>query len=126
MNKFLLILLFAFISVGCGTTDSTLIESGYNISYIQGFHDGRHSGMQESGNGFENYVKDEERYESDADYRQGWLSGEIEGKKLQVQATAVGKGIADSYPINDEPVNLDDVAKDVIKGVDTSGLQSLE
>ncbi|MCQ1059671.1 hypothetical protein LRP52_26940 [Photobacterium sp. ZSDE20] len=126
MIRFILVLLVAIVSTGCGTSDSALIEGGHNMSYIQGFHDGRHSGMQETGNNFENYIKDEKRYESDVDYKQGWLAGESEGKKLQAEATAVGKGIAGSYPLKTETTNPDDVAKEVLKGIDTSDLKSLK
>ncbi|MEZ9203910.1 hypothetical protein AB4151_16180, partial [Vibrio splendidus] len=58
MTRFLLVILFVLISSGCGTSDSALIDSGHNESYIQGFHDGRHSGMQETGNSFEDYIKE--------------------------------------------------------------------
>ncbi|CAK1738837.1 Lipoprotein [Vibrio crassostreae] len=126
MTRFVLVLLFAIISSGCGTSDSALIESGHNESYIQGFHDGRHSGMQEAGNDFENYMKDEKRFDSDTDYKQGWLAGESEGKKLQDEATSIGKGIAGSYPQKTDSTNTDDMAKDALKGIDTSGLENLE
>lgn len=126
MKRLLLILLFTLISTGCGTSDSTLINSGHNMSYIQGFHDGRHSGMQETGNNFENYIKDEKRYESDADYKQGWVAGESEGKKLQSEAVAVGEGIAGSYPQKSKTTDAENVAKDVLKGVDTSDMKNLK
>ncbi|WP_246856139.1 hypothetical protein [Vibrio crassostreae] len=126
MTRFVPVLLFAIISSGCGTSDSALIESGHNESYIQGFHDGRHSGMQEAGNDFENYMKDEKRFDSDTDYKQGWLAGESEGKKLQDEATSIGKGIAGSYPQKTDSTNTDDMAKDALKGIDTSGLENLE
>ncbi|WP_237486475.1 hypothetical protein [Vibrio hippocampi] len=96
------------------------------MAYIQGFHDGRHSGIQEAGNSFESYIKDEKRFASDADYQQGWLAGEVEGKKLQAEATAVGNGVAASYPQKPQTTNPDDIAKEVLKGVDTSSLKSLE
>ena len=96
------------------------------MSYIQGFHDGRHSGMQETGNSFENYIKDQKRYESDVDYKEGWLAGESEGKKLQAEAVAIGKGAASGYPQKSETTNLDDVAKEALQGVDTSSLKNLE
>ncbi|MEZ8601098.1 hypothetical protein [Vibrio splendidus] len=114
------------ISSGCGTSDSALIDSGHNESYIQGFHDGRHSGMQETGNSFEDYIKDQNRFNSDADYKQGWLAGESEGKKLQDEATSIGKGLASSYPQKNKLMNSDDVAKEALKSIDTSGLESLE
>lgn len=126
MTRFLLLLLFTIISAGCGTSDSALIESGHNMAYVQGFHDGRHSGMQEAGNNFETFIKDQKRFESDTDYKQGWIAGESEGKRLQDEATSFGKGVAGSYSPKSEATNSDDVAKEALKGVDTSGLNSLE
>ena len=126
MTRFVLVILFVLISSGCGTSDSALIDSGHNESYIQGFHDGRHSGMQETGNSFEDYIKDQNRFNSDADYKQGWLAGESEGKKLQDEATSIGKGLAGSYPQKNKSTNSDDVAKEALKSIDTSGVESLE
>ena len=48
---------------GCATSDSALRESGHVEAYLQGFHDGRHSGMREAGNYFEHIVKDAERFQ---------------------------------------------------------------
>ena len=74
----------------------------------------------------ENYIKDQKRYESDVDYKEGWLAGESEGKKLQAEAVAIGKGAASGYPQKSETTNLDDVAKEALQGVDTSSLKNLE
>ena len=115
----------------CGTTDSTLQQQGHNQSYVTGFHDGRHSGMREAGSRYENYMKDTERFESDPDYREGWLAGEAEGKKLQDQAVAVGEAAAGAYSAGQVKQERDrhdpeNVAKEAIKGVDTEVLKSLE
>ncbi|MDN3702687.1 hypothetical protein QWY96_20455 [Vibrio artabrorum] len=111
MAKFILLLFFMVISTGCGTSDSTLIESGHNMAYVQGFHDGRHSGIQEAGNNFETYIKDQKRYESDVDYQQGWIAGESEGKRLQDNARSFGKSVATSYHPKSEVTNPDNEAK---------------
>lgn len=81
----------------CGTTDSELRQSGYSASYIQGFHDGRHSGMQEAGNDYEDYIKDQLRFDNDADYQRGWLAGEAEGQQLQSKRTPWAKGLQRVY-----------------------------
>ena len=86
----LFIALSMVLMVACATSDNTLREQGHNESYLQGFHDGRHSGMKEAGNNWEHYVKDHERFASDNDYRDGWIEGEAEGKHLQEQAKAIG------------------------------------
>jgi hypothetical protein len=115
----------------CGTTDATLQQEGRNQSYITGFHDGRHSGIKEAGNPYEHFIKDAARFESDADYRDGWLAGEAEGKKLQAQAVAAGNAAAGAYSAQQIGKELDKqapdkVAKDAMKGVDTGALDSLE
>jgi hypothetical protein len=117
----------------CGTTDSTLQQQGHGQSYITGFHDGRHSGMKEEGNHYEHYLKDTERFESDDEYRSGWLAGEAEGKKLQAQAVAAGNaaaGVAAGYSISKEADKAGphphDAMKSATKGIDTEVLNSLE
>ncbi|MEM9256729.1 MAG: hypothetical protein AAGA91_14880 [Pseudomonadota bacterium] len=115
--------------VSCGTTDSALREQGNSESYIQGFHDGRHSGMKEEGNPYEQYIRDEVRFADDADYRSGWLDGEAEGKTLQDQAVTIGNAAAGAYSGSqtdrDSGHDMDDVARDAVKGVDTTGLETL-
>lgn len=115
--------------VACGTTDAELQSEGRSQAYIDGFHDGSHSGMEEEGNNFEQYVRDEQRYASEADYRAGWDAGEAEGKKNQDTANAIGEGIAAgagaaSSHEADKDVTHD--ARQVIKHTDTSDMKALE
>ena len=128
--RMLCILALSFVLSACGTTDTTLQQQGHNLSYITGFHDGRHSGMKEAGNHYEQYIKDTERFGSNADYRDGWLAGEAEGKTLQAQAVAAGNAAAGAYGAGQTSKEVDKhdpdkVAKDALKGVDTSALKSL-
>lgn len=116
---------------GCGTTDGTLQAQGRSQSYITGFHDGRHSGLSEAGNHYEHYIKDIERFDTDADYKAGWLAGEAEGKKLQAQAQTVGNAAAGAYAGQQigkeiDKNDPDKIARDAVKGVDTDALKSLE
>lgn len=129
--RILCVLALSVFLSACGTTDATLQQQGHSQSYITGFHDGRHSGMKEAGNNYENYIKDIKRFESDAEYRNGWLAGEAEGKKLQAQADAVGNAAAGAYSAHQignevDKQDPDKVAKDAVKGVDTDALKSLE
>ena len=119
------------ILAACGTTDATLQQEGHGQSYITGFHDGRHSGMKEAGNNFEQYIIDTERFASDADYKAGWLAGEAEGKKLQEQAVAAGNAAAGAYGAHQIGKETDKndpekIARDALKDVDTDTLKSLE
>ena len=129
--RILMILLAVLALTACGTTDSALQQQGRSEAYITGFHDGRHSGLKEAGNHYEQFIKDTERFDADAEYRAGWLAGEAEGKKLQAQAVAAGNaaaGAAAGYSIGKEVEKNepDKVARDAVKGVDTEVLKGLE
>lgn len=132
--KKLVSLLFVIISMtlpACGTTDGALREEGRSESFILGFHDGRHSGMKEEGNYYEHYIKDKAKFESDSEYKKGWLAGEVEGKTLQRQATSAGNtaaGVYSSsqiYKESQKGTDMDKVAQDAIKGTDTTGMNKL-
>jgi len=126
-----LIIFSLFTLTACGTTDSALMDQGRSESYVIGFHDGRHSGMSEEGNRYEHYIKDESRFSTDPNYKQGWIDGESEGKKLQDQATSIGQAIGGAYSgvqINKEAKksrDFDKVSKDAVKGVDITGMEKL-
>ena len=87
--------------------------------------------MKEEGNPYEHYIKDEARFVSDSDCKSGWLAGEIEGKALQDQASAIGNAAAGSYSsskiANEASKNsdADKAARDALKGIDTTGLENL-
>jgi hypothetical protein len=128
-----LLLTTSVLLLGCQTSDSTLHDQGRSDAYVQGFHDGRHSGMQEAGNTWEHYLRDHDRFATDSEYKAGWLAGETEGKRLQEQATAVGEAAAggySGYQINKEAKKAspdpDKIAKDAMKGVNTDDLKALE
>lgn len=116
----------------CGTTDSSLKNSGHSMTYIQGFHDGRHSGMKEAGNSYEVFIKDYQRFESDSDYQRGWLAGETEGKQLQLQAVKYGNAVGAAYTgvqvgkAYKKSTDFDKVAQDAVQGLDPESVKALE
>ena len=132
--RLLLIFFFSlFLVAACGTTDTAMRDAGRSDAYVTGFHDGRHSGMQEAGNQWEHYIRDHERFDADADYKAGWLAGEAEGKRLQAQAKAIGEAAAGTYTgyrVGEEADKAgphpEKAAKEAMKGVDTEVLKSLE
>ena len=112
---------------GCATSDSALREHGHSESYIQGFHDGRHSGMAEAGNFLEHVVKNSQRYANDAEYRAGWLAGEAEGKQMQAEANAAAGAYSGSQ-INKEykkSHDYDAIGRDAMRGVNPNSLEPL-
>lgn len=117
----------------CQTTDSSMRDAGHNDAYVIGFHDGRHTGMEEAGNTWEHYTRDHERFDSDEQYQAGWIAGEIEGRRVQEQARAVGEAVGGTYTgyrvgeeANKAGVHPHKIANDVMKDVDTSELKVLE
>ena len=113
---------------GCQTSDATLRDQGRSDAYVLGFHDGRHSGMQEAGNILEHFVQDQTRFESDQEYRDGWTAGEAEGRRIQQEADAA-VGVYSSYKVGQEvekATDFDKIGKKAVKGVDTSALKELE
>lgn len=113
----------------CGTSDGALREEGRSVSYIAGFHDGRHSGMSEEGNDFEHYIRDEARFSTDGDYKTGWFAGEIEGMRIQDQSNdfsgTVGGAISSGVTSDNGETDLDKTARDAVKHVDTTGFENL-
>jgi hypothetical protein len=121
------ILMITLFMTGCATSDSSLRDHGHSESYIQGFHDGRHSGMAEAGNFLEHVVKNSQRYANDAEYRAGWLAGEAEGKQMQAEANAAAGAYTGSQ-INKEykkSHDYDAIGRDATKGVNPKSLEPL-
>ncbi len=126
-DAFLWVLAITLFSTGCATSDSTLREHGHSESYVQGFHDGRHSGMAEAGNYLEHVVKNSQRYANDVEYRAGWLAGETEGKQMQEEANAVAGAYTDSRIKKEykKSHDYDAIGRDATKGVDPKSLEPL-
>jgi hypothetical protein len=119
---------YCLLLAACQTSDSSLREQGRSDAYVAGFHDGRHSGMQEAGNFLEHFVQDKTRFESDPEYRDGWLAGETEGKRIQQEANGA-VGVYSAYDIGKEAgkaTDYDRIGQEAVKDVDTSGLKTLD
>jgi len=123
-----LLLLSLGVLAGCGTTDTAMREQGRSESYVLGFHDGRHSGMKEEGNVFEQFIRDQSSFENNPEYRDGWLAGEKEGQKLQYEANIASAAYSDyqAGKAYDRSNNIDKIANDAIKDIDTSDLNELK
>ncbi|TXS90784.1 hypothetical protein FV139_17565 [Parahaliea maris] len=123
-------LLLVLMAAGCETTDSSLQAAGKTEAYITGFHDGRHSGMKEAGNYLEHMVKDTQRFETETDYREGWLAGEEEGIRMQQQADAA-VGSAAGYQITKDANksvkrDIEKAGKEATQNIDTDSLKNLK
>lgn len=130
MNRIIIVLLALSLGVlsGCGTTDTAMREQGRSESYVLGFHDGRHSGMKEEGNRFEQFIRHEASFENDPDYRDGWLDGEKEGQTLQYEAN-IASAAYSGYQAGkayDRSHDVNKISEDALKDIDTSSLKNLE
>ena len=114
------------LSTGCQTSDTTLRDQGRTEAYIMGFHDGRHSGMKEAGNNFEHIVKDIHRFESDQEYKAGWIDGEAEGKRIQETANAASQSYQAGKIADEAGPHPHDAMKKATKGINTEDLKVLE
>ena len=73
-SRSIVVIICALALNACQTTDSSMREAGHSEAYVAGFHDGRHTGMEEAGNTWEHYTRDHERYDNDEQYQAGCLS----------------------------------------------------
>jgi hypothetical protein len=127
---YVLVFIVAFPSLlsGCATSDATLRESGHSETYIQGFHDGRHSGMNEAGKNLEHMVKDTQKFADNPDYRAGWHAGEAEGIRMQQKANSASGGYSNDNlkkEIKKSQPDANAIGRDVMKDVDPSTFDSL-
>lgn len=79
--------------IACGTPPpNPLMGPGHPPDYVAGFNDGCNSGknVQNPVAGF--YVKNQERYDSDKQYAEGWNSGYDKCSYQQMQDNARGGG----------------------------------
>ena len=133
LSRLFLSAAIAILSVSCATSDSSLREQGRSDAYVVGYHDdfASSTGAVPALDWF--CFVFHESAPALVDYRQGWLDGEVEGKKIQAQAEAVGNAAAGSYSgyrldkeVEKTRPDAEKIAKDAMKDVDTDALKALE
>ncbi|WP_144210320.1 hypothetical protein [Shewanella donghaensis] len=134
MKKMIPLNLFLFVIlalVGCQSTRDYMVEQGYPLAYADGFQDGCDSGNKAGGSLFDQFKKDVTRFNSEADYAQGWSDGfrqcetEQEATQRQVRMSIEQQKLQQQKKANDL-AEQHALEKEVMKGVDTSSLKSLE
>jgi hypothetical protein len=128
-------LIFIFLSLfmlwGCVSQRDAMVQQGYPLSYADGFDDGCHSGKKAGGSMFDQFKKDVRRFQTDKQYAQGWSDGfrqcETEQEALDRQ-TRMGmeqQRLLEEKKHNDweEQRHLE---REVMKGIDTRGLENLK
>lgn len=118
--------LTSLILSGCASTSEQMQEQGYPAAYADGFEDGCHSGKKAGGSYFDLFKKDENRFNTDREYAQGWSDSyrqcetEQEASERQARMSMQWQKMD-----QDRKNNLDHVALDAVKGIDTSGFEAL-
>lgn len=122
-----IIVVTSLILTGCASTSEQMQQQGYPEAYADGFEDGCHSGKKAGGSYFDQFKKDVNRFNTDKEYAQGWSDSyrqcETEQEALARQTRM---NIEWQKMDNERKNNLDHAALDAMKGIETSGLKSLE
>lgn len=102
----------------------TMIASQSNVSpsYQQGFDDGCHSGRQAAGSLFDQFRKDQSRFNADRDYATGWSDA---FRQCETQQEAVARQIRSAATINALQKSNEDRFDKVLSGIDYSGVSGL-
>ena len=115
----------------CASQKDTMIEQGYPLAYADGFDDGCHSGHKAGGSLFDEFKKDPRRFEAESQYAQGWSDGfrqcESEEQAAQRQASMVleQQKLAQQRE-HDALQDQRHLEREVMKGIDTKGLENLK
>ncbi|QPH52242.1 hypothetical protein [Pontivivens ytuae] len=116
----------AMLVAGCELPppSETMISPTANVStaYRQGFDDGCHSGRQAAGDLFEQFRKDQARFDTDRDYAQGWSDA---FRQCETQTEAQQRAIRSAATIQAIQSSNDNRFDNVLDGIDTSGLENL-
>lgn len=116
---------------GCMSQKESMIKQGYPMPYADGFDDGCHSGKKAGGNMFEQFRKDVRRFQKNSQYAQGWSDGfrqcETEQESMQRQARMNLE--QQRYMEEKKRYGWEEqhhLATEILKGIDTSGLENLK
>jgi len=115
----------------CASQKDTMIKQGYPLAYADGFDDGCHSGHKAGGSLFDDFKKDPRRFEAERQYAQGWSDGfrqcESEEQAAQRQARMVLEQQKLSQQREHDALQEQrHLEREVMKGIDTKGLENLK
>ena len=121
----------ALLLSGCVREKTSMVRQGYPQPYADGYDDGCHSGKKAGGNLFDQFRKDVPRFDADHQYAQGWSDGfrqcetEQESLQRQMRMSIEQQKLAEErkQTARAEQRHLE---REVLKGVDTSGLKNLK
>ncbi|MEM9762587.1 MAG: hypothetical protein AAF968_08780 [Pseudomonadota bacterium] len=124
--RYFLAVAVALLIAGCDVEPSeTMISPTSNVppSYRVGFNDGCHSGRQAAGALFEDFRKDQVRFNQDRDYAQGWSDA---FRQCETQEEQQQRAIRSAQTINAINSAQERRFDNVLRGVDYSGVAGLK
>jgi len=118
-------------TTACVSQKENMVKQNYPLAYADGFDDGCHSGNNAGGSWFDQFKKDVTRFESDAQYARGWSDGyrqcetKQEALQRQIRMSVEQQRLNEEKKHNkmEEQRHLE---REVLKGIDTSGLENLK
>ncbi len=119
------------ILTGCVSEADLLRQQGQPAAYVDGFDDGCHSGKKAGGSYFDQFKKDVRRFGSDSQYSQGWSDGfrqcetEMESM-MRNQRMALEYQKYSEQQRHDKALESKHFNENLLKGIDTSGLDKLK
>ncbi|RTZ93443.1 MAG: hypothetical protein DSY91_02135 [Deltaproteobacteria bacterium] len=131
-NLFLaLMLIGSFILLGCVSQKENLIRQGASPAYAQGFEDGCHSGKKAGGSWLDQFKKNTHLFNTNPDYKQGWIDGYNECEKQQEAFERQNRNTIEQQRLMEEKrhdkwmeKHYND--KELLKGIDTRGLEKFK
>lgn len=126
-----LVSIAAMTLAGCVSTQEAMIKQGYPPAYAQGFDDGCHSGRKAGGSLFDQFRKDVPRFERDKDYALGWSDAFRQCETEQENALRQQRMVLEQQRLQElrkqnQLTNEHALEREALRGVDTSGLQSIK
>jgi len=112
----------------CASDTQLLRQQGQPVAYVDGFDDGCHSGKKAGGSYFEQFKKDVRRFGTDQLYSSGWVDG-FRQCETEYESKARNMRMAVEYQKHAEQVRHDKAVEskhfneEMLKGIDTSGLE---
>ena len=131
MKKTVVTIIPAFLVIlyltGCASQKEIMLKQGYPPAYAEGYQDGCNSGNNAAGSIVDQFKKNIQRYEQDSNYRQGWDDGYKQCKAKQDSFQQQYRTTIEQQQLIEEKRHnkkLED--KELLKGIDTSGLENLK
>ena len=118
------ILVLVMVLAGCASQKEMMLKEGYPPAYAEGYEDGCGSGNNAAGSVLDAFKKDVSRYKRDSTYRQGWDDGFKQCKAKQDAFQRQYRNTVEQQRLEEEKRHNEKMEeKEILKGVDTSGLE---